>query len=58
MRARNEAPGAVDDSDEDGHLQRGFAHYEARQRQLAAVLMAHGVPVTFAHCSGDPAGQL
>jgi len=57
-RARNEAPGVVDDSDDNGRLQRGFAHYEARQRQFAAVLMAHGVPVTFAHCSGDPAGQL
>ena len=57
-RARN-AAGHADDSEEGNErMQRGFAHYEARQRQFAAVLMAHGVPVTFAHCSGDPAGQL
>jgi hypothetical protein len=54
-RARN-APEQGEGDDE--RLQRGFAHYEARQRQFAAVLMAHGVPVTFAHCNGDPAGQL
>ena len=33
-----------------GRLQRQFAHFEARQRQFAAVLGAHGVPVTFVHC--------
>ena len=56
-RARNVADTAHRDDDSDV-LQRQFAHYEARQRQFAAVLMAHGVPVTFAHCNGDPAGQL
>lgn len=35
-------------------LTRGFEHFEARQRQFAAVLAAHGVPVTFDHC---PAGK-
>ncbi|AXK73326.1 hypothetical protein DWG18_14265 [Lysobacter sp. TY2-98] len=29
---------------------RQHAHFEARQRQLAAVLQAHGVPVNFVHC--------
>ena len=59
-RARNAAPGDADgggDAD-DERLRRGFAHYEARQRQFAAVLRAHGVPVTFAHCQGDPASEL
>jgi len=35
-------------------LERAFEHFEARQRQIAAVLEAHGIPVTFDHC---PAGQ-
>lgn len=39
------APGESDD----GRLAQGFAMYEARQRQLSAVLQAHGVPVVFAH---------
>ncbi|HZW17943.1 MAG TPA: hypothetical protein VFF71_03930 [Luteimonas sp.] len=52
--------GVGDDADDadDERLQRGFAHYQARQRQFAAVLRAHGVPVMFAHCQGDPAGEL
>ncbi|MCE7032268.1 hypothetical protein LY625_06485 [Lysobacter sp. GX 14042] len=32
------------------HLRRMHQHFEARQRQLGAVLAAHGVPVTFVHC--------
>lgn len=60
-RARSGVPAAANgggnDAD-DERLQRGFAHYEARQRQFAAVLRAHGVPVTFAHCQGDPAAEL
>lgn len=32
-------------------LERGFAMFQARQRQFAAVLDAHGVPVTFVHCA-------
>lgn len=47
---------ARDVGDDIERLQRGFSHFEARQRQMAAVLMAHGVAVTFAHCSnGDSA---
>ena len=34
-------------------LERGFAHFQARQRQFAAVLEAHGIPVTFVHCDVD-----
>ncbi len=32
-------------------LQRGFELFQARQRQFAAVLDAHGVPVQFVHCA-------
>jgi hypothetical protein len=32
-------------------LARGYEYFEARQRQMAAVLEAHGIPVTFAYCS-------
>ncbi len=32
-------------------LERGFAMFQARQRQFAAVLDAHGVPVQFVHCA-------
>ncbi|VXC19833.1 conserved hypothetical protein [Luteimonas sp. 9C] len=39
------APGESDD----GRLAQGFAMYEARQRQLSAVLQAHGVPVVLVH---------
>jgi hypothetical protein len=41
---------ATDGEQDDARLERGFAHFQARQRQFAAVLGAHGVPVTFAHC--------
>ena len=41
------APGDGDDA----QLARSFEHFQARQRQFAAVLGAHGVPVTFAHCN-------
>ena len=36
-----------DDADK---LERAFEQFEARQRQMAAVLEAHGIPVTFDHC--------
>ena len=40
--------------DDQARMQRGFDLFQARQRQFAAVLEAHGVPVTFAHCNaGD-----
>lgn len=39
-------------NEEDGaRLERGFAMFQARQRQFAAVLEAHGVPVQFVHCT-------
>src|SRR5690606_5400119 len=41
---------ATDDRQE---LERGYEYFQARQRQFAAVLEAHGVPVTFAYCSGN-----
>jgi len=43
---------------EDGAiLERAFGHFEARQRQFAAVLAAHGVPVTFVHCDNAAEGR-
>ena len=46
---------AGDEADE-ARLAHGYRHFEARQRQIAALLQAHAVPVTFAHCrtSSDP----
>jgi hypothetical protein len=35
-------------------LERGFRRFQIRQRQIAALLEAHGLEVTFAHC---PPGQ-
>jgi hypothetical protein len=43
------APGTEDDA----RLARGFEHFQLRQRQFAAVLGAHGIPVTFAHCGAS-----
>ncbi|WP_149195151.1 hypothetical protein [Luteimonas suaedae] len=50
---------AADDEDE-ARLERGFARFEARQRQLAALLQAHGIPVTYSHCRSrvDPHDEL
>lgn len=43
-------------ADDGDQLERRFAHFQARQRQFAAVLEAHGVPVTFVQCNrGDAA---
>jgi hypothetical protein len=39
------------EENDDARLARGFEHFQARQKQFAAVLGAHGVPVTFAHCN-------
>jgi len=44
------APNGIDPDD----LPLAFDHFAARQRQFAAVLAAHDVPVTFDHC---PAGK-
>lgn len=40
------------DADE-AQLARDYEYFQARQRQLAAVLQAHGLPVTFAYCSSQ-----
>ncbi|MCD9004928.1 hypothetical protein LDO31_01505 [Luteimonas sp. XNQY3] len=50
---------AAGESDDD-RLAKGFAMYEARQRQLSAVLQAHAVPVVFVHVAPgqDPATAL
>ena len=42
---------ALDAEDDGDRLERRFEQFQARQRQFAAVLGAHGVPVTFAHCT-------
>ena len=44
--------------DDDARLARGFEHFQLRQRQFAAVLGAHGVPVTFAHCNASETPDL
>ena len=46
--------------DEREQLRRRHQHFEARQRQIGAVLGAHGVPVTFVHCERgtDPRAAL
>jgi len=47
------------DGDSDGaRLERRYAQFQARERQLAAVLGAHGVPVTFVHCGSEAAPEL
>jgi len=53
---RRYAPG----QDERDRLALGFRHFEARQRQFAALLQAHAIPVTFAHCrdSSEPRDEL
>jgi len=38
--------------DDPARLERAYEYFQARQRQIAAVLEAHGIPVTFAYCSG------
>ena len=45
-RQRNGQPATGDRQE----LERAYEYFQARQRQFAAVLEAHGIPVTFAHC--------
>lgn len=45
-------------NDDGARLERAFEHFEARQRQFAGVLRAHGIAVTFAHCGGEPHADL
>jgi hypothetical protein len=47
-RAGGFAQAGVGDDPE--KLERAFEQFEARQRQFAAVLAAHAIPVTFDHC--------
>ncbi len=48
------ASGGACDSDEGRErLGRQHQHFEARQRQIAAVLGAHGIAVNFVHCDHD-----
>ena len=58
-RARH-MPDDSDDvqSNDPDRIERLFAMFQARQRQFAAVLEAHGVPVTFAYCNGDARSEL
>ncbi|MEO5565935.1 MAG: hypothetical protein ABIR05_04685 [Luteimonas sp.] len=42
----------------DATLARGFGHFQRRQRQFAAVLGAHGIPVTFVHCGANETPDL
>ena len=51
--ARN-APAEADAA----RLERGFALFQARQRQFAAVLGAHGIDVNFVHCADGNADCL
>jgi hypothetical protein len=52
-RARYAAGTSDDDAGTRAQLDRRLQQFETRQRQFAAVLQAHAVPVTFVHC---PAG--
>jgi len=58
-RARH-APDADPDGDEAtrARLERLYAHVEARQRQFASLLRAHGLAVEFIHCQADPRAEL
>ena len=58
-RARH-APDASADHDEAARarLERLYGHIEARQRQLASLLRAHGLAVEFIHCQGDARAEL
>jgi len=51
QRYAAEAP--CDSPDGREQLERLHQHFQARQRQIAAVLTAHGVVVNFVHCAAD-----
>jgi hypothetical protein len=51
---RRNAPDEVDGD----ALERGFARFQKRQRQYAAVFEVHGVPVQFVHCADGEAACL
>ena len=49
---------AVDMQADDARLERRFEQFQARQRQFAAVLGAHGVAVTFVHCNDSGRSEM
>lgn len=57
-RARNVPGAAEDDPDARARLERMYGHFEARQRQLASLLRAHGLAVDFVHCQDDARAEL
>jgi hypothetical protein len=59
-QARYATDASAADADARQRLQRRHQQFEARQRQFAAVLQAHGIPVTFVHCprSAESRAQL
>ena len=56
------APAVAADGDDDdaarARLERLYTHFEARQRQLASLLRAHGLAVEFIHCRDDARAEL
>ena len=52
-RERYAAQAASENEQDCARLERAFAMFQARQRQFAALLEAHGIPVTFVHCDVD-----
>lgn len=60
-RERHAAGVAADGDDEEAaraRLERLYSHFEARQRQIASLLRAHGLAVEFIHCQGDARAEL
>ena len=57
-RARYAVNSSEGSDDVEARLERRFEHFQARQRQFAAVLQAHGVAVLFAHCGDEDAQEL
>jgi len=53
-RARHVEDGDMDEA----RLERRFAHFQARQRQFAAVLAAHALPVVFEYCETGSRSEL
>lgn len=49
---------APDSDAADAALARSFGHFQRRQRQFAAVLGAHAIPVTFVHCGANETPDL
>ena len=52
-QARHAAAAVPDSAGQHARLAQQHQQFEARQRQFAAVLGAHGVAVTFVHCDGE-----